>query len=284
MRGVLMLAHDNGLFDYGAMAYLAACMVRYHLSDPPICLVTDEGTWENLLKNYPMAERVFMDPVLVGLSDAGKNVRIFKIDDEIIEAKYLNQTRLRAFELSPFDETLMIDTDVLVLDDRLKLCWGSKNEMMINHRIGRMVDLHNLESGSKKLDDTSLNILWATITYFQRTPRVAKFFDIAHHIMKDFSYYGMLYKFPVKLYRNDYAFTVAAHMMSGYIGNGYEFVQPLPIPYTTFAWEDDVLLDVQRGRALFNCGTTPVVVRNTVHCMNKASMLANADRILEHYA
>jgi hypothetical protein len=177
----------------------------------------------------------------------------------------------------------MLDTDVLVLDDRLKLCWGSKNEMMINHCIGRM-DTLQLKPRPQKMDDISLDVLWATITYFKRTPRVAKFFELANHIMKDFPYYGMLYKFPVSLYRNDYAFTVASHIMSGYIGGDYRFVRPLPVPYTTFAWETDELLDVERGRALFKCGTTPVVVRNTVHCMNKSSMLANADRILEHYA
>ena len=62
-------------------------------------------------------------------------------------------------------------------------------------------------------------------------------------------------------------------------------MQSLPVPYTTFAWEDDKLMDVEKGKALFSTkGDFPVVTRNTVHCMNKMSMLANADRILDHYA
>lgn len=286
MRGVLMIAHDNGLFDYGTMTYLAACMVRYHLSDPPICLVTDERTWESLLQKYPMAEGLFMDPIITEHPEVEDNVRKFRVDGEIKSEKYLNHTRLQAYDLSPFDETLMIDSDVMVLDDRLKLCWGSKNEMMINRNVGKLRNPISVKPHAYRVNDISLNVLWATITYFKRTERVATFFELAKYIMKNFSYYGMLYKFPVSLYRNDYAFTVASHIMSGYLGGGYEFVQPLPVPYTTFAWEDDKLMDVERGKAVFNLTSHdfPVVTRNTVHCMNKKSMVDNADRILAHYA
>ena len=284
MRGVLMIAHDNGLFDYGTMTYLAACMVRYHLSDPPICLITDKNTWESLVQKHPMAECVFLDPIIVEHPDVGDDVRQFRTDDGIKSEKYLNHTRARAYGCSPFDETLMIDSDVLVLDDRLKLCWGSKNEMMINKYVGRIMEPYRIKPRCHKMNDLSLDVLWATITYFKRCNRAAKFFELVQHIMEDFSYYAMLYKFPGTLYRNDYAFTIASHMMSGYVGGGYEFVKPLPIPYTTFAWEDDKLIDVEKGRALFQTSYIPVAVRNTVHCMNKTSMLANADRILEHYA
>ena len=285
MHGVLMIAHDNGLFDYGTMTYIAACMVRYHLDNPPICLITDERTWESLLQKYPMAEVAFLEPIFVEQPEAKDNIRKFRTEDGIKSEKYLNFTRLRAYELSPFNETLMIDSDVLVLDDRLKLCWGSKNEMMINKNVGKLRNPYSVKPCSYRMNDFSLNVLWATITYFKRTKRVENFFELAQHIMKNFSYYGMLYKFPVGLYRNDYAFTVAAHMMSGYVGGGYEFVQPLPVPYTTFAWEDDKLMDVEKGKALFSTkGDFPVVTRNTVHCMNKMSMLANADKILDHYA
>jgi hypothetical protein len=82
--------------------------------------------------------------------------------------------------------------------------------------------------------------------------------------------------------------TIAAHIMSGYVHGSRGVVESLPCEDTLFAWNKDILVDVQKGRATFlsqHDGVMfPAVVRRTVHCMNKDSMLSQANRIIECYA
>lgn len=289
MRGLVYIAHDNGLFDYGTMTYCSALTARHHLDDPPIALITDRDTWEALLEKHPMAEAVFMEPIFVPELNPEANTRTFKVGFEGTpkKAPYHNGTRAEIFDLSPFDETLMVDSDVLILDGNLKGVWGSNNDLMINKSIGRMMHPHSMQPFMQRLDDVTIPTYWATITYFKRSKPVSNFFRVVEKVRENFHYYGLLYRFQTDLYRNDYAFSVAAHAMSGYLGAGYEFAQPLPTPHLTFAWDQDTLVDVERGKALFLVSQGgqqfPVALRETVHCMNKQSMLAMADKIIEVY-
>ena len=51
-RGVLMTGHNNRTIDYGKIALANACLIKKHLKNNNVTLITDVGTMEWLEKNY----------------------------------------------------------------------------------------------------------------------------------------------------------------------------------------------------------------------------------------
>jgi len=277
-RGILLCAHDSDVFWYGRMAYSCSLMIREHMGDYNIALVTDPETWERLLEAYPRSKQL-MRPVLIERPNDG-NRRPFTM-----AGVYHNSTRSASYSLSPFDETLVIDADMLILDDRLNLVWGSNNDFMMNTQIGRMVFPHSTEMIERRFKETGVPLYWATVFYFRKTPAVQDFFQVVNYVKINYNYFGLLHGYNTAMYRNDYAFSVAAHFMGGRTEGG--FVKPLPIPYLTFAWDRDKMIHIERGRAVFKVdgSTVPVTsIESNVHFMNKYSYEEFAERIIEAYA
>jgi hypothetical protein len=286
MRGMLMFAHDNGLFDYGKMAYASSLAAVHHI-DEPVSLVTDILTWRRLTENYPRAESLFEQ--LFFVEPDTPNERQFDLaDGTTTKAEYHNTTRLKAYELSPYDETLLIDTDVLIQDSSLTKVWGSKSAVRMNCEVSEMVKEMYGGNTIVKLEEKSMPIFWATICYFRQCPMASKLFEWAQYVVENYSYYGVLYGFPTAIIRVDFALTVAAHIMSGCVHKARTVVEPLPNETTTFAWNKDIMIDVEKGRTTFltqfNGQGFPVSTYRTVHCLNKDSLLNMADRIIECYA
>ncbi len=285
MRGMLMFAHNNGLFDYGKMAYASALSAVHHINES-ISLVVDEQTWESLLQNYPDAETIFDAPIFIEFED--KNYRHFDLaDGSRKKAKYHNTTRLRAYELSPYDETLLIDADVLVQDSSLRGVWGSSSAIRMNREISSMVkDEHPI--CTVNLSDNGLTAFWATICYFRRCKLAEEFFALSKYVAENYNYYGTLYYFPTNILRVDFVLTITAHIMSGYVHGANSVIEPLPTKDTVFAWNRDIMIDVEKNRTTFlvelNGRMFPVSTYRTVHCMNKDSMMNMADRIIDCYA
>lgn len=281
-RGILMFAHDNGLFQYGKMAHASARAARWHL-DCPVALVTDEDTWKAMPASAFMT---FAEVLFVEKDDLNK--RHFDMaDGSTKKAKYHNTTRLRAYDLTPFEETLVLDTDVLVQDDALRGVWGGP-PIQMNTKIAELVkEAHGNTTTKQRLEERSLEVFWATIMYFRKDPMVNQFFEVARYVEANYDYYAVLYGFASTLRRVDFIYTIAAHLMSGYMEKARGVVASLPTPSTLFAWNRDVMVDVTRNSATFvtkfHGREFPVVTSQTVHCMNKDSMLAHADKIIECY-
>ena len=284
MRGMLMFAHNNDLFDYGKMAYASALSAIHHIGEP-ISLVSDHATWEKLLRDYPRAMFTFDQIILIDHGDTHQ--RHFALaDGSTKKAKYHNTSRLDAYELSPYDETLLLDTDVLIQDTSLQHVWESSAYVRMNHEISELIS-----SGDKtqiKLSDNSLTSFWATICDFRKCKVTEDFFALSKYVESHYDYYGTLHGFSTSIVRVDYIMTIAAHIMSGYVSGAKSVVEPLPTEDTMFAWNKDIMIDFDEGRTTFLTKSHgkpfPVSTYQTVHCMNKDSMMNMADRIIDTYA
>ena len=284
-RGILMFAHDNGLFNYGKMAYASALAARYYLHQD-ISLVTDTDTWNSLLMQHPEAEDFWDQTIFI--EPKTENKRHYDMaDGGMQKAAYHNTTRMRAYALTPYDETILLDTDVLVQDPLLNGVWGSQAHIRMNHGISEMIRMYGHTSMRHPLEAHTVDLFWATIMYFKKSRTVEQFFETMQLVVANYQYYGVLYGFPSNMLRVDFVVTIAAHLMSGYVHDARPLVDPLPFEETLFAWNKDVMLNVTKGKALFaskhDAGTFPVIANRTVHVMNKDSMLANADKIIQCY-
>jgi hypothetical protein len=149
---------------------------------------------------------------------------------------FYNVDRCDAYKISPYDETLLIDADYLILSNNLNSCWGHNNELMMNWSYQDIMSERD-DPTLKRLSPSGITMYWATVVYFRKTDFVEQFFKTVEHVRDNREYYQDVYKWPGNLYRNDYSFSVAAHMMGGFVDKGIEQL-PVPHLYKTFDTDD----------------------------------------------
>ena len=195
-KGVVFFAFNTADVDYVRIADLSARLVEQHLN-LPITLITD--TESDPQYNYDKIVRV---------EYTGNNFRNDHITKETKQWK--NHGRYTAYEHSPYDNTLLIDTDYLVLDDSLLRLM----ELDYDYRVMENSN-SSAETMPARMGNISLPYLWATVVMFRKCPRSKMFFNLIGRIQRNWGYYKNLYMVDGASYRNDYAFAMANLIMNG---------------------------------------------------------------------
>ena len=292
-KGFLIYAHNNEEIDYGKIALVCALMLKSHLKENQTCLVTDQGTvdWLRSSNGDELIDYAFNHIKILPYSVATKGSVVRKFLDTKSTVKELlwhNGTRASAYDLTPFDETIILDSDVLVQDNTFDLVWGNDEDVMINKKAITLE--HKAPSDHEvRLDKMGIPMYWATMVYFQKTERAKLLFDLVAHIKEKYDYYQFVYEFPGKLFRNDYAFSIAVHMLNGFLEND-EF-KSFPVDTILSSFDIDELFEVRKDELLFLVNsptehwkfTINNVKKLNVHCMNKYSLLRQADKLIDLY-
>jgi hypothetical protein len=148
---------------------------------------------------------------------------------------FYNLDRCDAYDLSPFDETIVIDADYLILSDKLNDCWGHNEDIMMNWHYEDIMTDRTFDS-LDRVSPLGITMYWATVVYFKKCDYAETFFNFVKHVKDNREYYVDLYKIPGSIYRNDYSFSIAAHMLSGLKDKG---LPQLPFPlYKSFDTDD----------------------------------------------
>jgi hypothetical protein len=237
-RGVLLYAHNNTEIDYIKIACANALMIKKNLG-VPVTLVTDSGTlgWANNSLTGSLLSRCFDSIILSDQDHSFKNSKLYS--DTSNSAKRLpfyNANHWQALDHSPYDETLFIDVDYLIMSSELSKCWGSVNDVMVNHRIHSPAD--DSAPYSKNIDDLGIKLYWATVIYFRKSEMANHFFSIIKHVQENYNYYRDMYYFPNGMFRNDHAVSIAIHMLNGYSGIR-TIIPELPISGLLMSWDTD---------------------------------------------
>jgi len=153
--------------------------------------------------------------------------------------RFKNDIRVKSFELSPFDETLVIDCDYLINNDILKYCWQQPHDFLIHKQA---VDLSGYRYDPRlvTLSDKSIDFYWATVFFFRKNKNTEIFFNYLNHIQENWNYYRYVYQIEQSLYRNDFAFGIAIHVMNGYQNGSWAHDLPGKLYYTI---DKDILLE-----------------------------------------
>jgi hypothetical protein len=273
-RGCLIFAY-NGQIDYGSQAVLAARLVKKHLGIPT-CLVSDSKTI-NSLKIEP---NTVFDHVISQDVKSDNTRLLYNGPNEKQSIDFKNVNRSSAYDLTPWDRTLIIDSDFLVFSDRLTQYLNSDRDFMI---CSAMKDIcAERTQGPVLLNPASIEMLWATNIIFNKTPEVKVLFDLIEYIRDNWEYYGALYKFDTRRFRNDFAFSIACHVMSGYGLDKFYTELPAPI----WATDQDKLVKIgPDGNLIFLVPHLEGrVIRSKgqdIHIMNKYDILENIEQLSE---
>jgi hypothetical protein len=283
-RGIIVFAQNNGYVNYAKQACACAGYVRKHLSlYDEICLVTNTETLESEKK---LIDEYF-DNVIVSDTFQPDNVRLFKDTTRDTEyASFRNMGRSDVYELSPYDETLVIDSDYFIMNNVLDQVWDSANDVMINCKYRDVSERH--KDNITYLDNFSVPMYWATVFYFKKSDFAENLFTLISHIKYNYKYYYYLYNCSGNLFRNDFAFSMALHILNGSVAFD---VPSLPIDYLNNSFDlDDIYRVNSHDDIIMFCAdaeriTDHLLSRFTctdLHIMNKKAVSRFIDDFLLH--
>lgn len=194
-RGVLLFAFNIEYVNYYEMAVKTAQRVN-HFLNLPVTLVTNK-------KSLPEIQYYNFDNLIVIDEDStnkkGKNL-------------WLNKGRYRAYELTPYYETILLDTDYLVNSNKLNQLFDLYDDFMCAHGVNFLMSDNNEQ---EIISTYSFPTMWATVMIFRKTQRTKQIFQCLEMVQKNYAHYASLYHFASGMYRNDYGITIALKIVNG---------------------------------------------------------------------
>lgn len=194
-KGVILFAFNSPAFNYYDMAVATAKRIN-HFLNLPVSIITD-------ITSIPENIDYVFDNIILATADTSN-----KRDKKA----WINKGRYRAFELSPYDETLVIDTDYLVNSTKLLKTFELPTDFCCHE------DTHFLMYNTPQielLNPYGFKTLWATVIRFNKTKRAEQIFNSIEMVQHNYEHYANLHGFIPSPYRNDYAITLATRIVNG---------------------------------------------------------------------
>lgn len=267
-KGALLIARNNSKIDYVKQAIFCASKIQEHLNIP-VSLITDNKSY---LNNFDHS----FDKIIEIPNEINYHHKSYK--DGIYSQtnlEFKNTSRSDAYELTPYDETLLMDTDVIIGNDHMKSVFVQQNDLLLYKDAFELSNWRVINE-FKRISPNTIDFYWATVVYFKKSKLTKTFFDLICHIKENWQHYKTLYQIKNVTFRNDFAFSIAVHIMSGYTTNKFVGKMPGTLYYTL---DRDICHSIKGNRFQFLVekenanGYFPVSTNNsTVHIMNKFSL------------
>ena len=195
--GAVIFAQGSGKINYIAIAERAAKQIHEYL-DIPVTLITDQTV-----------DNPVFDQVVTASAELGGQRHWPGTD---FTTNWYNIGRSRAFELSPYDTTLLLDADYWVYSDQLKLLLESSPSFQCHSTYIGLPLKHDRVCYFGK---AHVPMWWATVVKFDRSERSQDIFTAWQMVEKNYHHYANLFGFDPNPFRNDYALSLALLLMSG---------------------------------------------------------------------
>ncbi len=283
-QGLLIYAHNSRELDYAKLAIISGGLAKKNLGRP-VSLVTDSNTtsWMKESNTYDLAVDIF-DKIIVAEKPDNNNKRQLHDGADKKIVPFLNTNRSSAFDLTPYDQTLLIDSDFLIFSNSLNNYWSDNPNPLISSAFKDACDIDRRGYHDKYTSDTGVKLYWATTMMFNKTSESKAMFDLVAYIRQNYQYYSDLFRFHPGVYRNDIAFSIARHIMYGFQVEDTEELPPV-----LSCLDKDVLHSVdQHGRlkVLFSVDNESNYVLGgfsnlDLHIMNKQSIIRNYETLLK---
>ena len=186
--GALIFASNNDEIDYVSMAEWSAERIKRHLGIPTH-IVTDVPEHE---------------PNMRWFGDYDKNMA------------WHNQSRVTAYDASPWDRTLVLDADYVVASNQLRTVLDSPQSFLCFRRAHDVTGLDDF-SGHDTFGTVRMPMWWATIMCFDRSDHSRLVFETMTMIRNNWTHYRQIYQNNRALYRNDHAVSIALCLLNGHI-------------------------------------------------------------------
>lgn len=251
-KGVLLFAFNSSTVDYTEIANRSTVIIKKVLG-LPVSLVTDyDGQLSDLY-----------DQIIKVDSKSG-NIRFDRHGNTY---EWRNFDRFKVYEFSPYDETLLIDSDYIQFDRSLIKLFDQDFDYRLQYNMQTPIEVNHDEMGP-----ISLPMVWATSILFRKTEKSRIFFDLVGRIQRNFGYYRALFGIPTGNYRNDFAFSIANIIL-----NGYSLCpeQSIPWPMTTIESNIESMTTKNKFLIIKYKDRADIISRQNLHIMDKQYLLSD---------
>lgn len=185
--GVLIFAYNNEVTDYVAMAEWSAKNIQRHLNIPTI---------------------------IISNNSPGTNSRYFSDYDTTVT--WHNETRSNAYELSPWDQTLVLDADYVVASNALSVLLKSTEDFLAHQTAFDIVGLKNFDE-LNYFGQYRMPMSWATVMMFRRSAKAELIFNTMSMVRDNWDHYRNIYRNSLPPFRNDHALSIALNVVNGHV-------------------------------------------------------------------
>jgi hypothetical protein len=255
-RGALLFAFNNPTTDYYKMAVACAKRIK-HFLNLPVTIVTDSTVTSSEFN-------------IINVEAQSDNLKDNKV--------WNNKGRYRAYHLSPYDETLLLDTDYLVNSNQLLKLFDMYDDFMVPNRTSFVM---YPESEQERIGINGSYTVWATVILFKKTKRVEQIFDCLQMVQENYNHYCTLYNMLGGMYRNDHGLTISLSIVNGHLENKQDYV-----PWNLLHANKEVKIH-RTNDNIFNTEyiafrtdnrTTYTILRDTdFHCLDKNMFMELVD-------
>ena len=249
--GVLMYCFDTSEIAYHKLAEKCVEQIQKYLKLEKfnITIVTNFETFKKFKSlesiNYKLVENKTGNKRVY----RGKNIA------------WHNLERSLAYEHSPYDTTILMDCDYFVFTNNLLTYTDTKYDFLVHNKVHDLTGEDIIEGKN----ESTIPIVWATVTIFRKSEFAKQIFDLIKHIQEYYRHYRNLYRIKYMNYRNDFAFAIALHQLNG-MNVHKNFI---PTPMAMLAHEVDVLEITDTG-VVFKYGKKVGITElQDVHIMDK---------------
>lgn len=251
-RGVLLFAFNNEQINYVDLAVYCGERIKQHWG-LPVTVVTDSPfSHEHIECVTTTSPEVYSSRFFKGYAGV---------------QKFLNGNRAEAFQFSPYQETIVLDSDFLVSTTQVLDVWNGKGVQLCNS--ANLLSGRPLTHDMASLGPTGLRMFWATVLCFDRSKESQLFFAYWQKVKRWYKAYSNIYGFSDTLMRNDFCVTVAVDLLAQKVGSSEPFVLPYSIPTAGFDMDVTGLSPLTAKVD----GTELMFPTTDVHILNKKPLL-----------
>ena len=260
--GVVIFAINNDIVDYVSMAAWSAKRIRNFLN-LPTTLITD-----NLIENNNF------DQIII-INKENTNKKFYQEYNKVSD--WHNTSRSSVYDLSPYEQTLVLDADYVINSTQLIKLFDSNKDFLC-HKLAYDVAEATTDSWLNQFGKFNFPIAWATVMYFKKSLYSKSVFDIMTMIKDNWQHYRNLYQISNPLYRNDFALSIALNIVNGHSGN----FDAIPWPLITLVPGYQLkLIEPDKFRVEYQQGQTrkyQLLFDQDFHCLDKSQL----GDIIEH--
>ena len=242
-KGVLLFCFDTPDFQYHKILERCVALVKKNLK-LEVTVVTNFETYKHL-KPLGFINYKFIDPELGNKKNG---------------LEWRNVDRHMAYELSPYDTTLVMDIDYFPFTDNLRQFLDTKYDFLISKHACDLTNRNSFDTRRFSMID----MVWATVFVFKKGNKSKRIFDMIKYVKQYYAYFMDLYRIIDKRFRNDYAFAIALQQANGMIS-----YDTLPISLATLPPDCKVLKIDDEGIAWQYNDQINYTQDQDVHVLNK---------------
>jgi hypothetical protein len=238
----------------------------------PVSIATNSKDW--LLQSQP--DHGF-DQIIEIANLSIDNYRRF--NDGSLASKitdWKNYDRSTVYDLSPYDTTLVIDSDYIINSDFLAPLLRKDDDLQIFKNSCDISGWRSIDEYTN-INPYSVEFYWATVFIFKKNKLTETFFRLITYIKENWNYFVTLYNITSPIYRNDFAFSIAIHIMNGNMPGDFATRIPADICFIT---DRDILISIKNNTMQFLVEKQNYLGEYTaartdgidIHVMNKVSL------------